>query len=1283
MKRRNKIALLVLFFFVKLTVSFAQIDTAFWFAAPWVTPDHTFRQDYVVHISTFNTPNTVVRLRQPSAIAPNKYDTTINIPANSNFDYLFWRDKMATVTNRGFDSLEVQPANTVLPYGLYISSSANITVVYDVISSPNTFYNPETFSMKGQNGMGLEFVCPFQTRWNNQTLGNLGGTPAGVNQPKQQINIVATQPNTVVWITPKCAVIGHPANITYSVMLPNYGSAYTVENAVQNTATSGNNLSGTIVVADKPIAVTVADDSVSGVTGCYDLMGDQIVPVDIVGTDYILNKGYMNGPEHEGAYVVGTENFTQLTINDGVTTTTLINKGDTYHYKTTLPLTYINATKPVYCLHASGTGCELGEALLPPLNCAGSNLVSFSRTNNQGFYLNLLCKNGSQNTFTLNNSTSSVVVPITAANFTLVPGTATLSGGPFYGGQLNLTNIATLPIGSYTVANTVDVFALGVFGGNASTGGLFHYMSSFLRKVVVTVPSVTPVCVGPGASIPLTGTVSGGAITGAWSTNGSGTFGAYTSTLGTVATLYTLSGADTLLSSIVFSLTSIGNCTPKTATMSVPVHQRPQVTVGPGATICKNNLVPISLTGSVSSPTIATGGVWTTSGTGFISPGINISYSPTPADLAAGSINFTLNAVGGCSANSRTLTVNFVDPPTLTGVDNNICTNTQSVVLNSSVVGSTVLPSWTTSNGTGFFSPTNVGLTPTYSVSVSDYSLTTINFVVTLNPGLPCAVVTDNVQLTMRPAPLAIAPSNFTVCANAGVINLNGSIGGSASTGTWTTLNGTGAFNPPPAPPVSTYTMSFSDMSVGTLTYVLTTDAGTYNCPQDTDMLYIAVLAAPVVAVNSNTSVCENAPIALTGTVTGYTNTGIWSSTGTGAFTPTNTALGGQYFPSTGDVSLGTVTLTLLSTNNQGCPAQSASFVATFVDAPQALFTVSSVRCRDSSITFINGSQSNGTSNLTSQWNFGTAATSSVVQSTTPGNALYTYTNAGSYVITLTVTGTNTLTIPNLQCPDTVSKRITVNPLPIPNFSYLNACQGLPAQFRDSSIVIPGNIVGWNWIFGDGSPNSPIKYPVHTYTTAGVYNVVLTAISNNSCAATISKAVTINPQPVAQFGMTNDPTIALEPVYFSDFSAPTGSIITWLWSFGDEGSGSGPSPTHVYQNAGSYVITLTVFDGNLCSDTVSKEIQVQILPQVPTAFTPNKDNNNDLLFVKGGPFEKILFRVYNNWGELLFETTDQSIGWDGTKNGKDQPVGVYVWTLVVDMYNNRQVKKNGDVTIIR
>lgn len=1272
--KKNKIAFLVLFFFIKLTISFAQIDTAFWFACPWVTPDHAARNPIIAHISTFGTSATI-RLRQPAAPLAYKYDTTINIPVNTTFNYTFW--KYATAVGppsiatpvRGFDSLEVRPANTVLPYGLYFSSTANVSIVYDVVTTGN---NPETFSLKGQNGLGTEFVCPAQTTWTNQTIGNLANTPSTINQPKQQINIVGSKPNTVVWITPRCPTVGHPiANITYSILLVNAGDAYTIENSVQTTNIPGNNLSGTIVVSNKPISVTIADDSVrTPGGGCYDLIGDQIVPVDIVGTNYIVNKGTLNAGSLEGIYIVATQNFTSIKITDLAITTTTLNKGDTYFYNITNPLTYVEADKNVYVWQGTGIGCETGAAILPPLNCAGSNLVAFSRNKNLTFNLNILCKNGAQSTFTINGSTT--LIP--AGAFTVVPGTA----GLYVGAQILLTS-AQLPIGSYTVGNNFDVFALGVFDGSGTGGALFHYMSSFLRKTFVTTQTVSPICVSLGLVAPISGTVSGGAITGIWSTNGTGTFGAYTSTVNTIATNYTLSDADTLLTSIDFTLTSTGNCTPKTATMSIPIIQRPKVAIGTGSVICKNNVVPIVLTGTI---TNALAGIWS-GGSGFFAPGTNISYAPTPADLAAGSITLTLSSVGGCTTTTRSLVISFINPPTISGLDGNVCTNTQSFVLNSTVVGSTVSPIWSTTNGSGFFTPSNLGTTPTYSLSSIDYTLSVINFIVSLPATGPCAAVSDNVQLTMRAKPLAIAPLDFTVCANAGLININGSIGGSASTGTWTTLNGTGAFNPPTAPPLSTYTMSFSDMSIGTLTYVLTTDPGTYNCPKDMDTLKIAVLAAPVVAVNSNTSVCANAPVALTGTVTGYTTSGIWSSTGTGAFSPTNTALGGQYFPSNGDVSNGTVTLTLLSTNNQGCPAQSGSFVATFVAAPKALFTVSSVRCKDSIMNFINGSQANGTSITGFQWNFGTAATSSVVQSSTSGNALYTYTTIGSFVITLTITGTNTVTIPNIQCPDTVSKRITVNPLPIPNFNYLNACQGLPAQFRDSSIVIPGNILGWNWQFGDGTPNSPIRNPVHTFTTAGVYNVILTAFSNNSCAATIIKAITINPQPNAQFGMTNDPTIALEPVYFSDFSAPTGSISSWLWSFGDEGSGSGSSPIHIYQNSGVYVITLTVFDSNGCTDTVIKTIDVQILPQVPTAFTPNKDNNNDLLFVKGGPFEKITFRVYDNWGELLFETNDQKIGWDGTKSGKDQPVGVYVWTLVVDMYNNRQVKKNGDVTLIR
>ena len=148
----------------------AQIDTTFWFAAPWVTPDHADNVPMAFLFSTFGNATTI-RLRQPAST----YDTTFTVAANS----LFSKD-MSHILNE----LETKPANTVLTTGFEITSDFPIIVVYDFLSSAN---NPETYSLKGQNGMGYEFVCPFQTKWFNQNLSGI--------DPKQQINITATEDN--------------------------------------------------------------------------------------------------------------------------------------------------------------------------------------------------------------------------------------------------------------------------------------------------------------------------------------------------------------------------------------------------------------------------------------------------------------------------------------------------------------------------------------------------------------------------------------------------------------------------------------------------------------------------------------------------------------------------------------------------------------------------------------------------------------------------------------------------------------------------------------------------------------------------------------------------------------------------------------------------------------------------------------------------------------------------------------------------------------------------------
>lgn len=1292
---RNKIIIVLLFTLFNVTHSLAQIDTAFWFAAPWVTPDHAARHPIKVHIATFAAPTTTVRLRQPAMPTSfHKYDTTIVIPANSVFDYTFWKDAPATTGNRGWDSLEVRPADQVVPYGLYFSSTSNVSIAYDVITTGN---NPETMSLKGQNGLGTEFVVPHQTRWFNQFKVDFGSTPPGVNQPKQQINIVGTKPNTVVWITPKCAIVGHPANVTYSIMLVNPGDAYTLENSVQNTNVPGNNLSGTLLSSNKPIAVTTADDSVRNPSGgCHDLIGDQIVPVEIVGKDYIMNKGAMNAGALEGGYIVGTENFTsvQLTNALSVVTNTIINKGDTYFYNVTTSLTYVQADKNVYCYQADGIGCESGAAILPPLSCAGSSLVAFSRNQANLFFLNILCKNGAQGSFTINGSTAL----ITAGQFTVVPGT----GGQYVAAQIPFT-IGQIPIGSYTVGNNtpfpLNDFALGIFDGSVGGGMNFYYMSSFLRRVEISSNTVTPVCATPNATVMLSGNISGGAITGVWTptNNGPAPTGTinpvYTSTLNNVSTVYTLSPADLALDTLRFILTSIGSCTSKSVTLKIRVNQPPTVSGSVSPTPqCKNNLLPLTLTGS---QTNALSSVWSGgNGGSFGPPGPNTTYTPSLSDLAANGVTLVLTTTGasvGCVNTAVQYTVGFVDPPSVSVITSTIaCTNSQSVGITGTVVGSNVTYSWSTS-GQGFFSPSNLSLTTGYTFLGNDLAQPSLTlFLTAIDNTSLCAPVSDQIVVNIQPEPSLTLATTPTVCASAGVIALNGTVtGGGAGAITWTTVNGSGAFTPIP-PTNANYLISQNDTlgGVNTLTFSGTSSGG--FCPSVTNTIEVTIIKIPFLTVNANTSVCQYAPVFLNGSVSGYTNAGFWNASLVGAitfdpqnpnnggFSPNNGALGGIFYPSLANIAAGSVTITLVSAPVFGisCPSATKSFIVTFVPSPQADFSFTTKRCVGDPVGFNNISNLNGTNMTSANWDFGNG-----FNSIGTGSVITTYTSPGIYNVTFTVVGTNSL---NISCFDTIAKNISVNPLPLPDFTMNNTCQDVVAIITNQSLPANGQ---FTWFFGpSATPSiSTMQTPNNvSFHLNGPISVDLKeVIAATQCSASVTKVVQVNAQPNAEFGMTNNPTVAQEPVYYSDFSTPTGSIVTWLWNFGDETSDTGRAVTHNYQNGGVYFVTLTVVDDQGCYDTTIKQIEVNLIPQVPTGFTPNGDGHNDRLYVKGGPFNKMNFRVYNNWGELIYESTDQLEGWDGKKNGKDQPVGVYVWTLEVDLYNNRTVRKNGDVTLMR
>jgi len=431
-----------------------QLGDNFWFVAPEVTQQHGDRP-IVFRFATLTNAATVT-IEQPAN--PNFTIQVLNIPPNSaqTLDLTPW-----------IDMIENKPADQILNYGFHITSSELISAYYEVTPSCNC--NPDIFSLKGENALGLSFYTPFQNFLNNASYA------------RSAINIVASEDNTQITIIPAADAVGHQANIPFSIQL-NKGQTYCLE----ALSTAANlHLGGSYIVSDKPIAVTLSDDTVQGTPygGCADLMGDQIIPEDIIGENYIAIKGYLNGPDK--IYILATQNNTEVFV-DGISLG-IINAGETYTYTLSNQSAYIESSLPSYVLHQSGFGCEVGEAILPPLDCTGSNVVTFTRSTNEFFAINLLVQTGGESDF-LWNGTPGI---INALDFNLVPG----SNGNWMFAQIDAGNL----IGQGQAArieNQSNKFHMGLIHGGSSSGCRYGYFSDFASSAYKIEASDQSYCVG-------------------------------------------------------------------------------------------------------------------------------------------------------------------------------------------------------------------------------------------------------------------------------------------------------------------------------------------------------------------------------------------------------------------------------------------------------------------------------------------------------------------------------------------------------------------------------------------------------------------------------------------------------------------------------------------------------------------------------------------------------------------------------------------------------------------
>lgn len=226
----------------------------------------------------------------------------------------------------------------------------------------------------------------------------------------------------------------------------------------------------------------------------------------------------------------------------------------------------------------------------------------------------------------------------------------------------------------------------------------------------------------------------------------------------------------------------------------------------------------------------------------------------------------------------------------------------------------------------------------------------------------------------------------------------------------------------------------------------------------------------------------------------------------------------------------------------------------------------------------------------------------------------------------------------------------------------------------------------WNWKFDDNTSGAG-QYFKKIYPVFGQKTATL-IVSNGVCHDTASAAIMLDNELKAAFEAPEFLCPRDSAIYRDE---STGNILHWNWSFGNGSNSILKSPPAQSYSAPltdqEYNIRLIVTNNHGCTDTAVKKVKLvsSCYIDIPSAFTPNGDNLNDYLYpLNTYKADNIIFRVYNLYGQKVFEATDRLKKWDGTLNGEMQGSGTYVWTLeYIHTDTGRAFHLKGTTTLIR
>jgi gliding motility-associated-like protein len=666
----------------------------------------------------------------------------------------------------------------------------------------------------------------------------------------------------------------------------------------------------------------------------------------------------------------------------------------------------------------------------------------------------------------------------------------------------------------------------------------------------------------------------------------------------------------------------------------------------PDQTICLGTSANVTIASpGVTSPQfnwLVTTGVSNTAG------GTNVLVTPTMTTTYSVEVYQPASATSSVFQDTAIFTINVESPPVPNaGIDDTVCLGSAiylqgNISSTSNSYGWQCLAAGITPSPTVNFNPPTSSLNPT--VTVNQPGL--YSFILTENNSV-CGSVKDTVRvlvISINQVLTAVSPSCFGYADGSISVTSQSAVEYSFDNGiTWQTSS------------------TQNGLIAGTYTVCSRSAQGCQTCSST------VVNDPPQVTIttSNDTTICQNGTALLEVSATGGNIFEFnWDFTtdvsSTQLVNPTSTS-----------------TYSVFAENQNGCMSATQSIVVTLYDPISGILTPPSSICPGYPVDLIAGASGGSGGPYSFSWNTGELAIGL----------------SDTIIVNPPQTSNYTVSIED-GCESTPilhTTSVTLLPLPIPLIAidFSNRCE--PAVFSLSNQTDATMVEQLEWNISNGDTFYDMESVQTSEMNAGTYDVQLIVTSPQGCtdSTTFSQYITVHPKPVADFVHSPNPAYLYEPkIHFYDNSI-NGSSYQWFFEAGQPENSLAINPVSTFPEGqvGEYDVMLIASSEFGCLDTTIESVIViqDVVLFVPNTFTPDANEFNQSWQITIDGIDRFSFQVYvfNRWGEIIWESRNPDIAWDGTYDGKLVHSGTYTWLIKAkDKVNDNQYTWNGFVNVI-